>query len=144
MGTKSLVEYPAGYLTSLANCLSDAQIRVADFEETIDKAREGDFLFVDPPYTVMHNNNNFIKYNASLFSWSDQRRLASSIKRAARRGASIMISNADHESIRELYCGFGYHHRVNRSSVLAAGSLHRCKTTELLITSYKTKNSERA
>lgn len=59
-------------------------------------------MFVDPPYTVMHNNN-FVKYNANLFSWTDQIRLASAVKRAARRGAALMISNADHRSVRELY-----------------------------------------
>ena len=137
IGTKDLVEYPKNYLQEIANCLRYASIRVADFEETIDKASFGDFVFVDPPYTVMHNNNNFLKYNASLFSWADQERLAATIKRATRRGAAIMVSNADHQSVRELYADFGNHYRVNRSSVLAADSLHRRKSTELLITSYE-------
>src|SRR5208337_1136432 len=131
------VAYPENYLQGIANCLRHASIRVADFEKTIDKAAVGDFVFVDPPYTVMHNNNNFLKYNASLFSWSDQLRLASAIKRAARRGAAIMVSNADHRGVRELYRDFGNHHRVNRSSILAANSLHRRQTTELVITSYE-------
>jgi DNA adenine methylase len=142
MGSKDLVRYPDGYLEGIAGCLSHASIRVCDFEATIDAAMKGDFVFIDPPYTVMHNNNNFIKYNASLFSWSDQVRLAGAVKRASLRGAAIMISNADHESVRELYGGFGYHYRVNRASVLAAESLHRRKTTELLITSYETHHGE--
>jgi DNA adenine methylase len=137
IGTKELVEYPKNYLQEIADCLRYASLRVADFEETIDKAMVNDFVFVDPPYTVMHNNNNFLKYNANLFSWTDQRRLASAIKRAARRGAAIMISNADHQSVRELYGDFGIYHRVNRFSILAADFLHRRKTTELLITSYR-------
>jgi DNA adenine methylase len=137
IGTKDLVEYPKHYLREIADCLRHASIRVADFEETIDKAVADDFVFVDPPYTVMHNNNNFVKYNANLFSWTDQLRLVSAIKRAARRGAAIMISNADHHSVRELYGDFGTHHRVNRFSALAADFLHRQKTTELLITSYR-------
>lgn len=137
MGGKTLVAYPDGYLEMVAVHLKHASIRVADFEETIDKAGEGDFIFVDPPYTVMHNNNNFVKYNASLFAWSDQIRLSAAVKRATRRGAQIMISNADHESVWKLYAGYGYHHRVRRSSVLAAESAYRRETTELLITSYK-------
>jgi DNA adenine methylase len=137
IGTKDLVAYPKDYLQGIATCLRHASIRVADFEETIDRAVADDFVFVDPPYTVMHNNNNFLKYNANLFSWADQLRLVSAVKRAARRGAAIMISNADHHSVRELYSNFGTHHRVNRVSVLAADFLHRRKTTELLITSYR-------
>ena len=128
--------YPRNYLQGIAASLRHASIRVADFEETIDEARADDFVFVDPPYTVMHNNNNFVKYNAKLFSWTDQLRLVSAVKRAARRGAAIMVSNADHNSVRELYRDFGTHHHVNRFSALSADLLHRRKTTELLITSY--------
>jgi DNA adenine methylase len=136
IGTKDLVAYPKNYLQEVANCLRHSSIRIADFEETIDQAMAHDFVFVDPPYTVMHNNNNFVKYNANLFSWTDQLRLASAIKRAARRGAAIMISNADHHSVRELYGDFGNHYRVNRPSVLAADTSHRRQATELLITTY--------
>ena len=139
IGTKDLVAYPENYLEGIAACLRHASIRVADFEETIDKAKADDFVFVDPPYTVMHNNNNFLKYNANLFSWTDQLRLFSAVKRAARRGAAVMISNADHKSVRELYRKFGTHHRVDRTSLLAADFLHRRKTTELLITSYRSE-----
>jgi len=137
IGTKDRVAYPEGYLQEIATCLRRASILIADFEETIDKAAAGDFVFVDPPYTVMHNNNNFVKYNANLFSWTDQIRLASAVKRAARRGAALMISNADHRSVRELYRNFGVHHRVDRTSILAADMLHRRRTTELLITNYR-------
>ncbi|PYX68722.1 MAG: DNA methyltransferase [Acidobacteria bacterium] len=136
IGTKDLVQYPKNYLQQIADCLRHASIRVVDFEETIDEAVLGDFVFVDPPYTVMHNNNNFVKYNANLFSWTDQLRLASAVKRAVKRGAAIMISNADHCSIQELYGDVGNLYRVDRLSVLAADSLHRRKTTELVITSY--------
>lgn len=139
IGTKDRVAYPTDYLQGIAACLQRASIRVADFEETIDKAGAEDFVFVDPPYTVMHNNNNFVKYNAKLFSWPDQVRLASAVKRAARRGAAVMVSNADHQSVRELYSDFGAHHRVDRTSILAADFLHRRKTTELLITSYRVR-----
>ena len=69
IGTKDRVAYPADYLQDIAARLRHASIRVADFENTLDKALADDFVFVDPPYTVMHNNNNFVKYNAKLFSW---------------------------------------------------------------------------
>jgi len=136
IGTKNLVAYPKGFLGAVAACLRHSSIRVADFEETINRAGPGDFVFVDPPYTVMHNNNNFLKYNANLFLWTDQVRLAAAVRRAARRGAATMISNADHRTVRDLYGDFGTHHRVTRASVLAADFLHRRKTTELVITSY--------
>lgn len=136
VGSKSLVAYPDGYLQDVANCLRSASIRDADFEEAINRAEAGDFIFADPPYTVMHNNNNFLKYNSNLFSWPDQVKLAAALKKAAARGATFMVSNADHRSVRVLYEDVGILHRANRSSVLAADPLRRRRTTELLITNY--------
>jgi DNA adenine methylase len=136
IGSKALVGYPEGYLKGIAALLRRASIKESDFEKTLDTAATGDFVYVDPPYTVMHNSNNFVKYNAKLFSWEDQIRLAAAIKRAAGRGAAIMLSNADHRKVRELYEGFGHHRSVDRASVLAAGPQHRRRTTELIVTSY--------
>lgn len=136
IGTKLEVKYPNGYLDKISKILSLAELLTSDFEAVVDMARTEDFLFIDPPYTVMHNNNNFIKYNASLFSWKDQVRLAAAIRRADARGALIMLSNADHSSIRELYANFGTHRHLNRSSVLSGTVSHRRMTTELIITNY--------
>jgi len=136
IGTKDEVSFDAGYLEKVAKALKDARIRRSDFTTSIGKAREGDFVFIDPPYTVMHNNNGFVKYNAQLFSWKDQSRLATAIKAAGDRGALIMMSNADHDSVRELYDGFGTHHSLTRASILAGDPDYRKSATELLVTNY--------
>jgi DNA adenine methylase len=136
MGSKNLIEYPSDYLCQISNILKSASIKISDFEPVIDSSSRGDFIYIDPPYTVMHNNNNFRKYNAKLFSWEDQIRLASSLERADRRGVFIMLSNADHKCLRDLYKDFGYHHTVERTSLLAASAANRVKSTELVITNY--------
>ncbi len=136
IGTKDAVSFEDGYLETVAQALKNARVRRRDFAVAIGKANKGDFVFVDPPYTVMHNNNGFVKYNAQLFSWTDQARLAIAIKTAADRGALIMMSNADHASVKELYSGFGTHHILARSSVLAGDATKRRGATELLITNY--------
>jgi DNA adenine methylase len=137
MGSKDKVEYPEGYLSRISRVLRKADLVIGDFEEVIELAKKGDFVYLDPPYTVMHNNNNFIKYNAKLFSWDDQVRLAKTIRRAAKKGVLIMLSNANNESIRSLYEGFGDHKIVDRTSVLASDRKHRVKTTELLLVNYR-------
>jgi DNA adenine methylase len=135
IGTKSVVCFTDGYLDIIARTLCGATIRRADFEDTINEAKDGDFVFIDPPYTVRHNNNNFLKYNAHLFSWDDQVRLARSVRAARERGALIMLCNANHRSVVDLYRGFGKHHVLERQSVIAANRSHRGQTTELIITS---------
>ena len=136
IGAKTQVEYPTSYLDEVSTALRGVELRVADFECILDRTGDGDFVFLDPPYTVMHNTNNFIKYNAALFSWRDQVRLAAAAQRAAARGAAVMVTNADHASIRSLFRELGAQHTVERSSVLASRAAHRRPTTELIVTTY--------
>jgi len=67
IGTKTSVVLESDDFEQISRVLSAAVLRVGDFEATIDGAGAGDFVFVDPPYTVAHNNNGFIKYNEELF-----------------------------------------------------------------------------
>jgi DNA adenine methylase len=133
IGTKQTVIFDADDFVAWSNALANCQIECSDFEVAIDQARRGDFLFVDPPYTVRHNMNGFVKYNQNIFAWSDQLRLRSALERAAARGVSFAITNADHQSIRDLYCGFGLHKTLRRHSVIAGNSAHRSVSTELLV-----------
>jgi DNA adenine methylase len=86
IGTKTAVHLDTDDFGCVSALLRQAKIVTSDFESIVDQARGGDFLFVDPPYITRHNFNGFVKYNEKLFSWADQERLASSIKRAACRG----------------------------------------------------------
>lgn len=93
-------------LLAASAALQSATILHSTFEHQIVKAREGDVVYCDPPYTVKHDNNGFIRYNESIFSWDDQVRLAQACIAATRRGARVIVSNARHEPVRKLYKGF--------------------------------------
>ena len=110
----------------------NSKILNSDFEELISNARKNDFIYTDPPYTVKHNLNNFIKYNDNLFSWDDQIRLRDCLVEAGKRGAKFIVTNADHESIRDLYSKFTIM-SVSRPSTMAASSKKRGATSELII-----------
>lgn len=132
-GTKSSIFLETDNFPAVAEKLSRGQLLCQDFEKTIEIAGQGDFIFVDPPYTVKHNFNGFVKYNEKIFSWEDQERLRDVLLDAVNRGAMVTITNADHESIRELYQGIGSHQSLNRASVISGNPTHRSKTSELLI-----------
>ena len=132
-GTKNSVIMDNDDFRRVAHRLTKCKFYLADFETLVKRARRNDLIYLDPPYTVKHNNNNFIKYNEHLFSWADQQRLAAALKEADRRGATFVLSNADHISIRKLYNGFATIKRVSRASVLAADKSKRRTTTELVI-----------
>jgi DNA adenine methylase len=134
IGTKDSVLFTDDDFCAVSSLLSNTTLLAQDFEPTIDLAVEGDLLYVDPPYTVNHNLNGFLKYNETIFSWNDQLRLHAALLRARSRGVQIVVSNANHDSIRKLYKGFGSCREVKRQSVLASDSDKRGPTTELIIT----------
>jgi len=131
-GTKNQIIAADEDFLDISKCLQNCEILSSDFENIIDRSDEGDLVYVDPPYTVKHNMNGFIKYNQSIFLWSDQVRLRDACLRAQKRGVTVIISNADHESIRELYACAGKLSSVERASVIAGKASARQSTTELL------------
>lgn len=136
-GSKNEVIYPYDNFKKVSDCLSDSDIRNCDFEETINESQGGDFVYIDPPYTVKHNQNNFIKYNEKIFSWADQIRLANAATEASRRGALVMVANANHESIHGIYGSNDWRKQtVSRFSVLASASKYRRVTSELVVSNF--------
>jgi DNA adenine methylase len=132
-GTKDKVLLESDDFENVAKMLLNAEIVDRDFEKTINMAKEGDLLFVDPPYTVNHNHNSFLKYNESIFSWDDQVRLSECVKKARRRGVKICLTNADHLSVKQLYKDEFVMTSVPRSSVLSGLTQYRGEVTELLV-----------
>lgn len=135
-GDRSAVISERDDFGSVSRLLKRAVLRHADFETLIDAAQNGDLIFADPPYTVAHGTNGFIKYNETLFSWVDQVRLADSLERAAGRGVNVVATNADHSALRALYRGRGFVvRRLSRFSAVAADAAHRERFQELAILS---------
>lgn len=140
IGTKSSVLLPGDNWEQVAGSLQCAQLVSGDFEHVIDQAERGDLVFADPPYTVKHNYNGFVKYNESLFSWSDQERLSLALWRAKKRGATVIATNANHDSVRALYKGKFKLSIMERNSVLSGDPKFRGKFQELFIASEHTCN----
>jgi DNA adenine methylase len=103
-----------------------------DFEERLKTSESGDFVYLDPPYVAGHRTNGFADYNAKIFSWDDQRRLAAVFQELDRRGVYVIQTNADHATVRELYDG-AFSQPISRYSSMAARSTLRGASSELLI-----------
>lgn len=132
IGTKKSAILDTDDFEITANQLNGAEIICRDFEEIIDSARLGDFVFVDPPYTVKHNFNGFIKYNETLFAWDDQVRLKKTVDRAVSRGVKVLVLNAAHASVEELYSEYEMR-KISRKNVLSGKSEFRGSYEELLV-----------
>jgi DNA adenine methylase len=136
IGERDQVVRPTDDFPSVAALLAGAELHQGDFEQLVRRARPGDLVFLDPPYTVRHNRNGFIKYNERLFSWEDQERLARIAAAAAGRGARVVVTNASHPTVRQLYPEELFTFReVSRYSSISASVDSRKHFDELIISS---------
>lgn len=114
--------------------LQGAQLHGRSFELSLGDVDDGDLVFMDPPYTVAHNNNGFVKYNQHLFSFEDQKLLARSIKEIADRGARFILTNAAHSSIDELFSPLGRKIKVSRKNSIGGLKAGRGRVDEYVFT----------
>ena len=143
IGTKNDCTYDIDLFEEYSTALKKVRIAVSDFADTIHQATAGDLIFADPPYaSPQKQRTNFLKYNDKLFTWNDQMRLHQSLLDAKKRGADIILTNANYHEIRDIYAQSDFYiTEVARSSNIAGIAEKRTMVSELLITSFPHKNT---
>ncbi len=116
--------------------LAAAELLTCDFEDALANTQLDDLVYLDPPYTVKHNTNNFRRYNKRIFSWNDQIRLASQAIMLAKRGVRVLITNALHRHVMDLYPKTVFaSFSLTRPTNMAASIENRGSCEELLLVS---------
>jgi DNA adenine methylase len=121
-------------LYSSSKILRQATFVVADFQHTASQAKEGDFVYLDPPYPPLRDSANFTHYTADRFGHEDQVRVAETFKQLHSRGCRVMLSNSDVKAIRALYRGF--HFTTLEVTRWLGSNGDRFKVNEVVITNY--------
>jgi DNA adenine methylase len=114
---------------------SDAQIVACDYRQELKKAREGDFVYLDPPFDPLSRTANFVDYTKSGFDERDQIELARVFNELDRKGCKVLLSNSDTRLTRKLYSGFEQH-RVRVLRAISCKGSERTGYRELLVRNY--------
>jgi DNA adenine methylase len=93
-------------LFQVSRHLSGASLRCSDFEPIIGLAGSEDYLFLDPPYRPGEREQIHDHYLSRQFTFSDHKRLASSLRAADKRGVAWAMTISDHPDILKLYRKF--------------------------------------
>jgi DNA adenine methylase len=93
-------------LRACSVALQGVELARGDFASVMAHARAGDFVYFDCPYVPVSASSSFTGYTSGGFDWTDQERLASCARRLKKQGVRVLLSNADHLSVRRLYEGF--------------------------------------
>ncbi len=121
-------------LRIISNKLKNTTLAHCDFSDSKQRIEKGDLVFLDPPYTVSHNNNGFIKYNQKIFSLDDQERLSDLIDFIKSKEAHYILTNAAHEKIIEIFDKGDFMHEKSRASLIGGINAKRGQTKEYIFT----------
>ena len=113
--------------------LNNISILCTDFEDAVSTAKEGDFVYFDPPYDS--DTSTFNSYTEDGFNKDEQRRLAKVFKELDKKGVKVMLSNHNTILIKELYKDYNFHIIEAKRSINSNGK-KRGKVEEVIITNY--------
>ncbi len=122
-------------LRAASEILENVEILSNDFNVIIDKVREGDFVYIDPPYDPLSSTSTFVEYTKDGFDSNMQIRVRNFCDELDNKGVKFMLSNSNTNFIQKLYMDFDMH-EVLANRWLNCKANGRGKITELLITNY--------
>lgn len=99
--------YDQDALYAASAALKKAEILCGDYFLVLEHyAKEGDFIFLDPPYLPISEYSDFKRYTKEQFYEEDHIELAKIIMRLHERGCHVILTNSNHPLVHELYSQF--------------------------------------
>jgi DNA adenine methylase len=86
-----------------AEALQNVSLMAADFENVVETAVAGDFVYFDPPYAPLNATSSFTQYDKDGFALADQIRLSDTVDALTKRKCKVMLSNSSAPIIYDLY-----------------------------------------
>lgn len=115
-------------------------LKVGDYSGVVRRFKRGDLLFLDPPYVDRSEGVPPHRYyNEDEFTWENQRELAAFAKRAAKQGATVVVTPG--KDARVLYPKRHFERRyLLRNQQVANETDFRRRIREYVIVSRDSKN----
>ena len=123
--------------------LQKVEISFGSYEQVLSNADKNTFVYFDPPYRPLVENNSFVSYDKSGFDDNDQIKLAENFKDLDKKDYLLMLSNSDPKNKNEndnffddLYNGFEIE-RVYAKRMINCQASKRGDITEIVVLNYK-------
>lgn len=106
-----------------SEALKKANIVCGDYLSVLKEyARQGDFIFLDPPYIPISENADFKRYTKEQFYEEDHIELAREVFRLQELGCHVILTNSNHPLVHELYEPFNIEVIQTKRFISCSGS----------------------
>ncbi len=129
-----------------SNLLQKVEIHCGDYSNVAKKASGRTFIYFDPPYRPLIENNGFVSYDKGGFDDEKQKELSIIYDKLDKSNCLLMLSNSDPKNINEddnffddMYKGFNIE-RVFARRMINCQASKRGDITEIVVTNYKEVN----
>ncbi|MBR9691856.1 Dam family site-specific DNA-(adenine-N6)-methyltransferase, partial [Candidatus Woesearchaeota archaeon] len=126
---------PEKDLREISNLLKKVQIKVMPFEEVLNFAKRGDFVYFDPPYYPLKKGKSFTTYTKDNFLDKEQKKLAEVFRKLDKKGCKVMLSNSYTKFIKDLYKGYNIK-TVRATRMINSDPTKRGKINEVVVLNY--------
>ncbi len=137
VGRYSKLSIPsADHFRAVSELLQGVELVAGSFEDVMAEAGEGDHVYCDPPYVPLSDTACFTGYCKAPFGLPEQRLLALTARKAAFKGARVVLSNHDLPVVRnELYpssSGFQHVARPRVARAISRSARSRGRVAEVI------------
>ena len=131
-------------LLAVHQVLQIAEIKNADFKETVTDLKAKSFVYFDPPYRPISKTASFKTYSKHDFADNEQIQLAKLFKQLDKKGTQVMLSNSDPKNndpsdnfFDEIYSEYNIT-RVPARRMINSDPTKRGAINEIVVTNYST------
>lgn len=132
-------------LRQVSNILQNTTILNQDFEEAVEKAEKGDFIYFDPPYVPLSRTSDFTSYTKMDFGLDEQKRLAKVVNNLSKKGCNVMESNSSSEEIKKIFHEYDnlFINTIEAPRYISCKSEGRKPVEESVIINYETETMQK-
>lgn len=108
-GKRKNIPVPGVEILAASDRLQGTKLMCADWLTTLLEVREGDVVYIDPPYIPVSATANFSDYTKEGFGMDDQIKLRDALLDLGQYGIPVVVSNSYTKKTLELYQQFKVH-----------------------------------
>ena len=123
------------HLEEIHELIKDVNFECCDFTISLEKIKENDFVYSDPPY-VPENNKSFVSYTKEGFDKESHLKLFEIYNNLNKRNIKIMMSNSDVKLVKDNFTN----EKFNIKTILCKRAINsknpQSKSNEVIIFNY--------